>query len=243
MTSCSRRVDAGTSSVSASTRGLLVAGALITGLVLSGCGGDADAAGPAPAPTSASASATASPTDTADSSSLAPASSPSGSIGVRDAALVSADKAEAAAQEPISVTVPRLKAELPVRPVGVDPRGAMALPEDPAVAGWYQFGRLPLDDEGATVIAAHVDSREYGIGPLAELERVKPGDEVRVKTGEGDLTYRVISTTRLNKDEVNLDELFSRTGQPRLHLITCGGEFDRVTRSYEDNVVVVAERG
>jgi len=34
--------------------------------------------------------------------------------------------------------------------------------------------------------------------------------------------------------------LFARTGQPRLTLITCGGAFNRTTRSYDNNIVVTA---
>jgi hypothetical protein len=36
-------------------------------------------------------------------------------------------------------------------------------------------------------------------------------------------------------------EVFAVGGPPRLVLITCGGAFDRRTRNYADNVVVVAE--
>ena len=39
----------------------------------------------------------------------------------------------------------------------------------------------------------------------------------------------------------NLDQLFTRSGPPRLTLITCGGPFLPEFRSYRDNVVVVAE--
>jgi len=42
------------------------------------------------------------------------------------------------------------------------------------------------------------------------------------------------------KDTAPLAELFARSGQPRLTLITCGGSFDAAGGSYRDNVVITA---
>ena len=54
-----------------------------------------------------------------------------------------------------------------VDPVGVRDDGEMEIPEDADRAGWYQFGPAPADPAGATVIAAHVDSVQTGIGQFA----------------------------------------------------------------------------
>ena len=43
------------------------------------------------------------------------------------------------------------------------------------------------------------------------------------------------------KSDVDLKAVFTRVGPVRLHLVTCGGAFDRETGHYEDNLVVVAE--
>ena len=36
------------------------------------------------------------------------------------------------------------------------------------------------------------------------------------------------------------EAVYAPTARPELRLITCGGQFDRTVRSYEDNVVVDA---
>ncbi|WP_344191364.1 class F sortase [Pedococcus aerophilus] len=141
---------------------------------------------------------------------------------------------------PTRVVVPRLGARMAVAPVGVDRLGAMTIPEDPRVAGWYRFGAAPGGGAGATVLAAHVDDSEYGTGPLARLQTLRKGDAVSVTAGRTVHRYRVTSVLRLAKGELDTDELFDRGGPPRLHLVTCGGRFDRATGHYEDNVVVVA---
>lgn len=44
----------------------------------------------------------------------------------------------------------------------------------------------------------------------------------------------------LPKSALPVEDLFSRAGTDRLVLITCGGEFDRTTGRYADNVVAIA---
>ncbi|WP_138734685.1 class F sortase [Modestobacter excelsi] len=134
--------------------------------------------------------------------------------------------------------------DAPLDPVGVDPAGAMALPEDVDRVGWYRFGPAPGADEGTAVLAGHVDDAEQGLGALAPLREVEAGAEVRVTDAAGAVTrWQVVSRELIEKRALPLAALFQRTGPPRLVLLTCGGEFLPELRSYADNVVVVAEPG
>lgn len=142
---------------------------------------------------------------------------------------------------PTRLTVARLALDMPVTPQGVDGQGQMALPDNPAEAGWYQFAAAPASDSGAVVLAAHLDSRAYGIGPFARLAAVREGDHVTVTAGGATWTYRVSAVQRQMKTAVDLAQLFSRDGPPRLHLVTCTGRYNRLS-GYEANLVVVAER-
>ncbi|KGN31507.1 hypothetical protein N802_03830 [Knoellia sinensis KCTC 19936] len=139
------------------------------------------------------------------------------------------------------VEIPALDAMLPVLPVGVAKDGQMEIPKDPSIAGWYRFGPGPTSDQGASVISAHVDSRDE-VGPLARLDRLDRGDRIIVTVDGERATYVVDRVDRYAKTALDLDALFSRTGLPRLHLVSCGGEWDPRTRHYEDNVVAVARR-
>ena len=130
---------------------------------------------------------------------------------------------------------------MPVTPTGVRADGSMEVPDDPAVAGWYRFGPAPASATGATVIAAHVDSYDDGLGPLAWLRDAQIGWAVNVTTLDGAITtYVVQSVTYIPRAELPVGELFARTGPRTLVVITCGGEFDAATSSYRDNVVLVA---
>lgn len=141
---------------------------------------------------------------------------------------------------PTSLEIPSAGVRMPLTPVALDRRGDMELPPSPKVAGWYRYGPAPGSEVGAAVISAHVDTPDEGVGPLEVLEDLEPGTVVVVRSGRQATRYSVESVRQVGKGELDLDALFARDGPHRLHLVTCGGEFDRRTRQYADNVVAVA---
>ncbi|KON73323.1 hypothetical protein M768_10305 [Cellulosimicrobium cellulans F16] len=150
------------------------------------------------------------------------------------------DVPDPAPPAPTRVVVADLDVDLPVEPAGVDPEGRMALPGSGDVAAWYRFGPAPASPAGTTVVAAHVDDPD-GVGPFARLAEITTGARVDVVDATGaSYTYTVTDVRSVPKPDVPLDELFDRTGERRLVLVTCGGAWDRDRRSYSDNVVVTA---
>lgn len=139
---------------------------------------------------------------------------------------------------PTSLAVEALGVEdAPVVPVGVREDGEMEVPAVEQV-GWYRFGARP-GDEGAAVLAAHI-AYDGVDGVFRRLADLSEGDAVRVRFADGaERAFAVTAVERYAKSELPTD-LWRRAGDPELVLITCGGEFDPVARSYEDNVVVFA---
>lgn len=183
----------------------------------------------APAPTPQAASASPSPT----------ATSPAIASGAPTAAAVPA--APAVPAVPTRLQIPTLGVDAAVIAEGVEPTGEMALPEDVRQVGWYQYSAVPGAAAGSTVLAGHVDSAEQGEGAMFGLRQVEIGAIVRVLASDGTTRdYRVVAREQFGKGAVPLADLFSRDGQHRLTLITCGGQFDASTRSYESNIVVTA---
>ncbi len=158
--------------------------------------------------------------------------------------LTARDASPAAAAErpvPVRLSVPALRVDAPVDPVGVRGDGQMALPGDVDRLGWYRFGPVPGAD-GSAVVAGHVDDARQGLGALAPLRSAEPGTEVVVTDAAGSASrWRVVSREVVGKQALPLDRLFARSGPPRLVLVTCGGPFLSGVGAYRDNVVVVAE--
>ncbi len=148
---------------------------------------------------------------------------------------------------PTRLVVSALAIDMPVDVKALEPNGDMSLPVSPSRAGWYEYAAAPNSPAGATVLAAHVDSRQEGVGPFAGLRSVKPGTEAVVVDSAGTShTYIVTSVERIEKGAVPWGTYFSLIGEPRLVLITCGGDYDPgfgggVGR-YEDNYIVTAEK-
>lgn len=160
------------------------------------------------------------------------------SVQRASAQLTSVDQPRA---QPTIVTLPGVGIDAAIRPVGVAADGQMRLPPDPRVLGWYRFGPAPdAADEGSAVLAGHLDSERFGLGPLVGLREVATGDLVRVTLSDSSsVNYRVEAVTRYERQGLPA-ELFARSGAHRLRIITCGGDYVADAGGYQQNLVVTA---
>ncbi|GAA3503823.1 hypothetical protein GCM10019016_109350 [Streptomyces prasinosporus] len=152
-------------------------------------------------------------------------------------------RAEAPRQDapPRRVLAPGTGLDARVEPVGVTARGAVTVPEDPSVAGWYRFGPAPGTDRGSAVLVGHVDDDTGSVGEFAALYEVRRGDRVEVRrAGAEPAVYRVVSRATVPKDDLPAS-VFRRTGAPVLTLVTCAPPFVPERGGYLANLVVTAE--
>lgn len=143
------------------------------------------------------------------------------------------------AAEPVTVSIPRIDVVSRLVRLGLDGTGAMEVPQDPATAGWYRRGPTP-GALGPAVIAGHVtwDRVPAVFFRLAQLRR---GDLVQVARSDDRVAvFRVTRVTRFAKSRFPTRAVFGGIDHAGLRLITCGGEFDRRSHRYRDNVVAFA---
>jgi len=177
------------------------------------------------------------PTEIADSAAL---SSLAWRTTPLDSALNNlASSASAATSNPVAISIPSLGiTNATISAVGVEDNGEMEVP-GPLDVGWYEYGVSP-GQPGAAVLAAHV-AYDGVDGVFVNLTDLQPGAEIIVEFESGDSqSFRVDRLDQYEKSELPDDELFSRTGESKLVLITCGGDFQSAVRSYSDNVVATA---
>jgi hypothetical protein len=142
---------------------------------------------------------------------------------------------------PVRIRVDRLGIDMRVTAEGLDAQGAMALPANAADAGWYRFSPGLAARNGATVIAAHIDSRHDGIGPFSRLKNATAGDTITIVGADGStVAYTVTELRQVGKIDAPMADVFDTSGSPRLSLVTCGGVFNSKTGHYLDNVIVTA---
>ena len=171
------------------------------------------------------------------------------SVAAPDVATPSASRARGATApraeskepgQPRMLTIPRLDLKMPITAVTVDANGAMAVPARPTEIGWYSYGPRPGATRGSAVLGGHVDSREYGVGPLFGLKQLRRGDDIIIKTTTGAERFRVTTVRLISKQNLNLGDVFKREGEPLLRILTCGGTYRR-SGGYQANVVVTGE--
>ena len=180
------------------------------------------------------------PLDAPDLAARSPAGEPNapGERVPRSPATLPARAPEVA--QAVRLTAPTVRIDLPVRPVGVARDRQMALPADPAVLGWYRYGPAPGAGRGSVVVAGHLDSRRYGLGPLVRLRNVQVGDRVVITRDDGTRRAYLVRSLRRYDRQALPAEVFSRTGAERLRIVTCGGAYLPELGGYQQNLVVTA---
>jgi sortase (surface protein transpeptidase) len=155
------------------------------------------------------------------------------------AAAASSTRPTSRPSPPVRVEIPAIGVSSRLVRLGLNPDGTMQVPGDDDLAGWFTGGAMPGQD-GPAVISGHVDSRT-GPAVFYRLRDLRPGDSVRVQRAAGDwLAFEVTGTARYAKAAFPTEAVFGPVTGPVLRLITCGGDFDRASGHYLDNVVVTA---
>ena len=124
--------------------------------------------------------------------------------------------------------------------LGTNTDGSLEVPKEFDRAGWWTPGPTP-GQFGPAVIAGHVDSKR-GPAVFYRLGQLRPGAEVRVQRADGRVArFTVDRVDRFAKDDFPTAQVYGNTtNRAELRLITCGGDFDRRTGHYVDNVVAFA---
>jgi len=144
---------------------------------------------------------------------------------------------------PQRIDLPELGVQAPVVARGLDGQGAIDPPpyDQAGVVGWYAAGVRP-GAAGAALMVGHVDT-ETRPAVFYKLSAVRPGETVRVIRDDGKVAEFTVDDVQVqDRDRFDARQAYGqrRPGRAELRLITCGGTFDRVSRSYTANVIVSA---
>lgn len=152
-----------------------------------------------------------------------------------------ADALLMSASEPVSIRIPSIEVSSdPVVDLGLDHEGAMEVPADPALTGWYTGSPTP-GEYGPSVLAGHV-TWNGAESVFFRLGDMRPGDLVEVGREDGTTAvFEVTDIEQYPKDEFPTLEVYGNTDGSTLRLITCGGDYRADESFYTDNVVVYAE--
>jgi hypothetical protein len=166
----------------------------------------------------------------------AAASTPSAVVGVASKATTATP---GKASPPVHLTVASIGVSTDLQRLTVSGDGTLQAPTKWEVAGWYTDGIVP-GDVGPAVIAGHIDSTR-GPAVFYRLRELVSGATVSVTDQNGKVLSFVVDDVRsYPKDQFPTETVYGPTPTPELRLISCGGEFDRSSQSYLNNLVVSA---
>jgi sortase (surface protein transpeptidase) len=140
---------------------------------------------------------------------------------------------------PVRVIIPSVGVSSRMIPVGLNSDGTIAVPTSFSVAGWFRPGPEP-GEPGSAVILGHVASRR-GPGVFYRLGSLRRGSKVIVVLRNGSkVRFVVTGQKQVSKSRFPAREVYERTPDPTLRLITCSGRFNTATGHHIDNTIVFA---
>ncbi|MEI7555290.1 class F sortase [Candidatus Chlorohelix sp.] len=141
--------------------------------------------------------------------------------------------------QPIArLIIPKLGIDTPIEYVGVLPNGNMDVPANPNNVGWYKYGARP-GEAGNAVIAGHRDWYNLGKVVFYNLGSLAPGDLIYVQSSlDKRQTFVVTGVSSVPAYGGASESVFGASATPNLNLITCIGDFDPASRSYNNRLIV-----
>ena len=144
---------------------------------------------------------------------------------------------------PLAIDIPAIGVQSELQYLGLTAQQTLEVPvPGPHYdhAAWYKYSSTP-GSVGPAVILGHVDSVTGGPSVFFNLGALQPGDEVLVTRADGLVAvFSVDKVARYPKEQFPTLLVYGNTDHAALRLITCGGDYDRATGSYLDNIIVFA---
>lgn len=155
----------------------------------------------------------------------------------------SAAEQAASVASPTALSIPSIGINHALATVGLNADGTLQVPSlaDVAVPAWYTGSPKP-GAPGPAVIVGHVDSAASGAGVFFKLGALHVGDDIAVARADGiTVHFTVTQVESVPKASFPTQAVYGNTVDSELRIITCGGQFDRSTGHYLNNIIVFAK--
>lgn len=144
---------------------------------------------------------------------------------------------------PVRLEIPKINVEAAIIPVGVGKDGAMEAPSGPKDVGWFKFGYRP-GVIGSAVMDGHYGYWKIGVGSVFDdLNKLRKGDIIYVQDENIQIIAFVV--TKIVRYDQNADTSVvfnSSDGKAHLNLITCEGDWNKVSKTYSNRLVIFTDK-
>ena len=142
---------------------------------------------------------------------------------------------------PVNINIPKINLDTKIEEVGLTGGGTVDVPKNPVNVAWYDKSPLP-GEVGNSIIDGHYGWKDDLPVAFDHLSSLQKGDLVYVKNDVGSTTVFVVTKLVVYDENDNNPSIFISTdGKVHLNLITCGGVWNSVKKSYSDRLVVFTD--
>ncbi|MBX4198330.1 class F sortase [Candidatus Parcubacteria bacterium] len=143
---------------------------------------------------------------------------------------------------PISIRIPKINVNANLESVGLKSDGSMAEPKDPTQAAWFNLGPRP-GESGNAVINGHFGWKNNISAVFDDLSALSVGDTIYTEDDKGIITTFEVREVRMFKETEDSSSVFGiGDGNAHLNLITCGGVWNKTSKSYSNRLVVFTNK-
>ncbi|MDH2427067.1 class F sortase [Sphaerisporangium sp. TRM90804] len=142
---------------------------------------------------------------------------------------------------PKRLIIKKLGVNAPISSVGTDRKGAIQTPpiNNHNLVGWYRLGPT-AGQAGPAVMLGHKDTNTR-TAVFSRLPELRYGDTIEVLRMDGTVAiFTVGGVEQADKQTFPTNRVYGNAEAAELRLITCGGQYNRTTGHYTDNVIVYA---
>lgn len=130
----------------------------------------------------------------------------------------------------------------PIEYVGLAPDGAMDVPKERTNVAWFNLGQRP-GENGSAVIAGHYGWKNMEGSVFDDLHKLRKGDKLYIEDEKGATITFVVRESRRYDPQADASAVFgSNDEKAHLNLVTCEGEWDKVSKIYSKRLVVFADK-
>lgn len=141
---------------------------------------------------------------------------------------------------PLKLEIPAISVNATIQSVGLKSNGSIGTPNNYTDAAWFNLSPEP-GAVGTAIITGHLDTKLSPYAVFFNLDKLKPGDEIRIINSNGQEAQFKVTGSKIYNYLSDPVELFEQTDKKRIALITCTGNWLENEKTYDQRLVVFGE--
>ncbi len=143
--------------------------------------------------------------------------------------------------KPVRLSIPAIGVNAAIEHIGLTGAGAVGVPDNAVDVSWFDAGPRP-GQLGSAVIVGHYGIWKNGSHSVFDrLPDLKIGDHITVKDDQGTIRLFVVQESKVYSKDATVPEIFKKSDQAYLNIITCHGQYLPSQKTYSQRLVVFAK--